>query len=135
MHSSWHEWIGLGSQNTVVNHTGIQIQEIKFSWEAEDQNGSQKAGLSRPPPWGLQFLIPFSLLCRLFLCLLLLGHLHFSLLVVDLASLLLPLLHLHHCMSNQRWSTFSTSLPHLENNLCLSSGMKGQGSLPPKGRD
>lgn len=45
MHSSWHEWIGLGSQNTVVNHTGIQIQEIEFSWEAEDQNGRQKGSL------------------------------------------------------------------------------------------
>lgn len=66
MHSSRHEEIGLGSQNTVVSHMGIQIQEIEFSWDTEDQRRIQKRGPSCPPPWGLQFLICVSVLCRLF---------------------------------------------------------------------
>lgn len=32
--SSWHQEVGGGSQNTAVNHTGIQIQGVGFSWDA-----------------------------------------------------------------------------------------------------
>lgn len=64
MHSSWHEQIGLGSQNTVVSHTDIQIQEIEFSWDTEDQSGIQNPALS-PSSSGPAVSICVSVLCHL----------------------------------------------------------------------
>lgn len=132
MHSSWHEQIGLGSQNTVVNHTGIQIQEIEFSWDTEDQSGIQNPALS-PSSSG-------AAVSHLCLC---------SLPSVFLTAPSLSALFLSACRWSRKptpasasppppspwcFSTFSASLPHLENAHCLSPGVKAQAACPQRPR-